>query len=249
MNGQCQPFLLQNAAAAKNVLVPGPKPAFLCDHLITMRLLPTAIFLFLASALPAAPEVAAPPIVQQWAEAQKHMGDIVVDFKMTRTLPTLTAPITANGRFWKLADGQFRWEMGTPPTTVLLFDNQDLHLWDGEKGTWQTLSPNDGRMRMWMQFLNNKEMNAEAMIKTFIPTVTGEQSDVVTIALQPKGLLVRRHLKQVDLQIDPRTNFLRQIRLIQSDDSSVIMTFGNPQPMAAADKSKLQIPASTKSSS
>ena len=214
-----------------------------------MRRLSAALFLALASALAAAPEPATPPIVQQWVEAQKHMGDIVVDFKLTRTLPTLKEPITANGRFWKLADGQFRWEMGSPPSTVLLFDNQDLHVWEAEKNTWQTLSPNDGRMRMWMQFLNSKEMNAEAMTKTFLPTVTGEKPDVVTIALQPKGLLVKRHLKQVDLQIDPRTKYLRQIRLIQSDDSTVIMTFGSPQPMAAADRSKLQIPTSTKSSS
>ncbi len=201
-----------------------------------------SILVFLASAAlcQAAPEAATPPIVQQWVDAQKHMGDIEVDFKLTRTLPTMKEPVVATGHFWKLADGRFRWEMGSPPATILLFDNQDLRVWDGEKNTWQTLSPSDGRMRMWMQFLNTKEMNPEAMAKTFLPTVTGEKPDVVTIALQPKGLLVRRHLKQVDLQIDPRTKYLLQIRLIQSDDSTVLMAFGNPRSMTAADRSKLQ---------
>ncbi|MDB6138172.1 MAG: LolA family protein [Verrucomicrobiaceae bacterium] len=213
-----------------------------------MRLLLAASFLCLATFISAAAEFPTiPPIVQQWVEAQQHMGDIAVDFRLTRSLPTLKEPITADGRFWKQADGQFRWEMGSPPTTVLLFDNKDLHVWDSDKQAWQTLSANDGRMRMWMQFLNSKEMNAEAMTKTFTPTVTDEKPEVVTIALQPKGLIVRKHLKQVDLQIDPRTKYLRQIRILQSDDSSVIMTFGLPHPMAAADKAKLLLPASPKS--
>ncbi len=212
-----------------------------------MRLLPIALLFLLVSPLPAAPETApaVPPIVQQWVEAQQHMGDISVDFRLTRTLPTLKEPITSNGHFWKLADGQFRWEMGSPPSTVLIFDNQMLHMWDAEKKAWQTLSATDNRMRMWMQFLNSKEMSAEGMTKNFIPTVTSETPEVVTIALQPKGLIVRKHLKQVDLQIDPKTKYLRQIRLLQSDDASVIMTFAAPGPLAAADKARVLLPAST----
>ena len=51
-----------------------------------------------------APEVA--PLVRQWIEAQQHMGDIKVGFKLTRTLPTLKEPIVNEGRFWRLADGR-----------------------------------------------------------------------------------------------------------------------------------------------
>ena len=218
-----------------------------------MRLLPALLLLLTASLLPAAPAVPAtaepvviPLIVREWVEAQQHMGDIAVDFRLTRSLPTLKEPITADGRFWKQADGQFRWEMGSPPSTVLIFDNKDLHVWESEKQTWEKLSPNSGGMRMWMQFLNAKEMNPDAMGKTFIPTVTGEEAGFTTVALQPKGLIVRKYLKQVDLQIDPKTKYLKQIRILQNDDASVIMTFALPQTMAPADKAKLQLPAPAK---
>lgn len=210
--------------------------------LIAMRFPFPVLSLFVSVMLHAAPEPVVPAIVQQWVEAQQHMGDIAVDFRLTRNLPTLKEPIASDGKFWKQADGQFRWEMGSPPVTVLIFDNKDLHVWESEKKTWETLSPNSGGMRMWMQFLNSKEMNPEAMTKTFTPTVTGETAEVVTVALQPKGLIVRKHLKQVDLQIDPKTKYLRQIRILQSDDASVIMTFASPRPMAAADKAKLILP-------
>lgn len=184
------------------------------------------------------PEV--PPLVREWVEAQQHMGDIKVGFKLTRTLPTLKDPIVSEGRFWRLADGRFRWELGSPPSTVLLFNNDDLRAWDAASQSWQTLSANDRRMRMWMTFLNSKEMSAETMTKDFVATVTGE-SPIVTIALQPKGFMVKKHLKQVDLQIDPATKHLRQLRIIQSDDATVLMSFGPPQPVPEGDKKGLDL--------
>jgi len=197
--------------------------------------------LLLAARLPAqTPEV--PPMVRQWIEAQQHMGDIKVGFKLTRTLPTLKDPIVNEGRFWRLADGRFRWELGTPPSTVLLFNNNDLRVWDAASQSWQTLSATDRRMKMWMTFLNSKEMSAEAMAKDFLATVTGE-SPVVTIALQPRGFMVKKHLKQVDLQIDPATKHLRQLRIIQSDDATVLMSFGPPQPVPESDKAGLDLQA------
>ncbi len=184
--------------------------------------------------------VEVPPIITEWIAAQQHMGDIKVPFKLTRTLPTMKDPIVASGQFWRLADGRFRWEVGSPASTVLLFDNTDLHLWDDTQKQWQTLSPNEGRMRMWMHFLNSKAMNGEDMVKNFTPTITGQTKEVVTIALQPKGLIVRKHLKQVDLQIDPTTKYLIQIRLIQSDDATLLMSFADPQNLTEAAKGQLQ---------
>jgi outer membrane lipoprotein-sorting protein len=196
-------------------------------------------FTLLASTLLRAVE--APAVINDWIAAQQHMGDIKVGFKMIRTLPTMKDPISNDGQFWRLADGRFRWELGSPAITILMFDNTDLHLWDGNEKKWQTLSPNEGRMRMWMHFLNSKDLNAEEMTKNFIPTVTSETADLITIALQPKGLMVRKHLKQVDLQIDPATKHLRQIRMIQADDSTMLMAFARPETVSAADKSNLQL--------
>lgn len=202
-----------------------------------MRAALLAITLLTSTCLHAAD---APPIIVEWIAAQQHMGDIKVKFKLTRTLVTMKDPIINDGQFWRLADGRFRWEVGAPASTVLLFDNTDLHLWDASRQEWQDLSPNEGRMRMWMHFLHGKDMNADEMLKNFTPTITGETKEVITVALQPKGLMVRKHLKQVDLQIDPATKHLRQIRLIQSDDSTLLMSFASPQTISETDKSQIQ---------
>ena len=179
-------------------------------------------------------------VMNDWIVAQQHMGDIKVGFKIIRTLPTMKEPVTNDGRFWRLADGRFRWELGSPATMVLMFDNKDLHLLDDSQ-KWQTLSPNEGRMRMWMHFLNSKDLNAEQMAKDFIATVTGDTPELITVALQPKGFMVKKHLKQIDLQIDPKTKHLRQIQMVQADDSSMLMAFGAPEAVSQSDKDQLTL--------
>lgn len=92
-----------------------------------------------------------------------------------------------------------------------------------------------------MHFLNAKGLNAEDMTKDFTATITGETKEVITVALQPKGFMVKKHLKQVDLQINPATKYLRQIRMIQADDSSMLMAFGLPENVTPSDKDQLQL--------
>jgi len=179
-------------------------------------------------------------LMNDWIAAQQQMGDIKVGFKMIRTLPTMKEPITNEGRFWRLADGRFRWELGKPTTMVLMFDNKDLHLLDDSQ-KWQKLSPNEGRMRVWMHFLNSKDLNAEQMAKDFTATITGDTPELITVALQPKGFMVKKHLKQIDLQIDPKTKHLRQIQMVQSDGSTMLMAFSRPEDISANDKSQLQL--------
>ncbi len=200
-------------------------------------------FTFLVSTCLHAVEPSA--VMNDWIAAQQQMGDIKVGFKMIRTLVTMKEPITNEGRFWRLADGRFRWELGTPPSTVLVFDNKDLHLLDDSQKKWQTLSPNEGRMRMWMHFLNSKDLSAEQMSKDFTATITGDTPELITVALQPKGFMVKKHLKQIDLQIDPKTKHLRQIQMVQADDSTMLMAFSRPEDLSANDKTQLQLTPSS----
>lgn len=207
-----------------------------------MRAAFLAFFLLASSCLHAVePSV----VMNDWIAAQQQMGDIKVDFKMIRTLATMKEPITNEGRFWRLADGRFRWELGTPPSTVLVFDNKDLYLLDDTQKQWQTLSPNEGRMRMWMHFLNSKDLNAEQVSKDFTATITGDTPELITVALQPKGFMVKKHLKQIDLQIDPKTKHLRQIQMVQADDSTMLMAFSRPEDISANDKTQLQLTPSS----
>ena len=68
------------------------------------------------SAVQAGPDA----VLDQWFAAQKHLLSWSADFTQTRTLPTLTQPLVANGHVDFAMPGDFRWELGRPPRTIAL---------------------------------------------------------------------------------------------------------------------------------
>jgi len=174
-----------------------------------------------------------PPVFEKWTADQKNVGDIEVTFQQTRTTPVLKEPAKSEGRFWKMQDGRFRWELGSPPTTTLLFNGEKAFLKEGKDAAWQTLNPDDRRARAWMRFLNGREMDTASLTENFTVKVTQQEAKFATITLVPKPLLVKKHLKQIDLQIEPGGKRLYLLRIIQGDGSTLTMTFSEPKPAKA----------------
>ena len=210
--------------------------------------LAAAICLIIASALGLAwPQAATlprpsdplPPIMREWAAAQKRVGDIQVSFKQTRTVPALKSPVISEGRFWRFSDGAFRWELGQPPATVLVHDAQEFRVKESPDAPWQVLDEKDGRYRMWAQFLSGRDASPDDLTKNFSVKVVSSQADAVTVAMTPKPLVIRRYLKQVQMEIDPASMRLRQLRVTQGDGATVTMQFYDPKPVSTKDKARL----------
>lgn len=172
-----------------------------------------------------------PTVFEKWTADQKNVGDIQVTFQQTRSTPVLKEPAKSEGRFWKMQDGRFRWELGSPPTTTLLFNGEKAFLKEGKDAVWQTLKPDDRRARAWIRFLDGREMDAASLTENFTVKVTQQEAKFATITLVPKPLLVKKHLKQIDLQIEPGGKRLYLLRIIQGDGSTLTMTLGDPKPV------------------
>jgi outer membrane lipoprotein-sorting protein len=198
----------------------------------------TGVALPQAATLPRPPEPL-PPIMRQWMAAQKKFGDIQVAFTQTRTVPALKKPVVSEGRFWRFADGAFRWELGQPPVTVLVHDRDGFRVKESPEAPWEMLDEKDGRYRMWSQFLNGRDADPDEMTKNFSVKVVANDAGTVTLGMTPKPLVVKRFLKQVQLQIDTESMRLRQMLVIQGDGATMTMRFRDPQPVAAADRERL----------
>ncbi|MBL9179083.1 MAG: outer membrane lipoprotein carrier protein LolA [Verrucomicrobiaceae bacterium] len=188
--------------------------------------------LMILPALPAraAPETPAiPPVFRDWIAAQKGGGSIEVSFTQTRSTPALKEPVQSSGRFWRMADGRFRWELGSPATMILVFDKEAVRLKEHVAAPWQTLKPDDSRVRMWMKFLSGREMNIESLTKNFTLKVTQEEKTFVTVAMIPRPLLIKKYLRQLDMQIEPGGKRLLGFRIVQGDGSTLLMNFGPPE--------------------
>lgn len=179
-----------------------------------------------------------PPLLQQWAEVQKTMPDMVVGFRQTRNTPALKEPLTTMGKFWRFTDGAFRWELGEPAATVLVNDLTEFRVREGS-GEWQMLDAKDGRYRMWSRFLSGNEASPEDLQQHFLVDAVEQTADVTAISLRPKAPFIRRQLRQLDLQISPKTFRLLQLRVLQGDGASLTMTFSEPQSVSAVEKAKL----------
>ena len=176
-----------------------------------------------------------PPVFEKWAADQKTAGDIHVTFQQVRTTPALKEPARSEGRFWKMQDGRFRWELGSPPTTIMIFNGEKGFLKEGKDAAWQELNPDDRRARTWMKFLSGREMDIASLTANFSIKVTQQEAKFATITLVPKPLLVKKHLKQIDMQIEPGGKRMYLLRIIQGDGSTLSITFGEPKPAKAAD--------------
>ena len=177
---------------------------------------------------PVEPAAPLPPLLAEWMTAEKAGGNIHVTFQQSRSMPTLKAPVSSSGEFWRMSDGRFRWQLGQPATLILIHDGKTVRMLEEGTQEWKLLDPKDRRVSMWLSFLGGQDMSAEKMAKGFNAKVASATPERVAFVLQPKSVLVRKHLRQIELHINHKTKHLLQLRLVQGDDSSVTMDFDRP---------------------
>lgn len=173
-----------------------------------------------------------PPLLVQWMQAEKSAGNIHVTFTQSRSTPTLKAPLLAAGEFWRMADGRFRWQIGQPASMILINDGSTVRLKEEGVAEWKTMDPKDRRVGMWLSFLGGQELSSDALARTFQASVASDTPARVAFVLKPRSLVMRKHLRQLELHIDPRTKHLLQMRLVQADESSLTMEFDSPRSAA-----------------
>jgi len=86
---------------------------------------------------------------------------------------------------------------------------------------------------MWMKFLSGREMDAESLTKNFTLKVTQQEKSYVTIAMIPRPLLIKKYLKQLDMQIEPGGKRLLGFRIVQGDGSTLLMNFDPPEKLGS----------------
>ncbi|MES2594295.1 MAG: outer membrane lipoprotein carrier protein LolA [Verrucomicrobiota bacterium] len=186
----------------------------------------------------AKPDEPLPAAMMEWAEAQKDLPDMVVGFRQTRNLPALKQPVVSQGRFWRFRDGAFRWELGdtSQAVTVLVHDAREFRVREAPDSPWKELDENDARYRMWARFLSGREASPEELNRHFLVKESEDTPGISTITLRPKAPFVKRHLKQLDLQISRANKRLVQLRILQGDGATVLMQFDEPKPVSAPEK-------------
>ena len=171
------------------------------------------------------PSRAADPALTAWLSAQINLQTWSAEVIQTRTLKTLTQPLTNTGHIWFAAPNRFRWEIGSPAQTIAVRQaDQMLVIYPRLKRAERY--PLSGELKsQWKEMLGlleagfpRSQADMESRFKLFSMTST---NDVHTAALQPRSPAARRLMPQIKITFATSDFTLRATELQFADGSTL----------------------------
>lgn len=202
---------------------------------------------FLAQNVPAS-AAGLNPEVASWLAAQTNIQSWSADFVQTRTLKSLTQPLSSTGHVWFEAPNRFRWELGHPAQTIAVREAEELlviyprlkrveqfPLTGNQTGPWRDA------LALLEAGFPRSAADLESQYNIASQTVQGGTGRVV---LQPKSASARRMIPQIEIEFDTKDASLRSTQLQFADGSTMRNDFKNPvlNPKVASDEFAPPIP-------
>jgi outer membrane lipoprotein-sorting protein len=181
--------------------------------------------------------------------AQTNVQSWSADFVQTRSLKSLTQPLTAHGHVWFAAPDQFRWELGNPPQTIAVRGtNGDLlviypRLKRVERFvlSGQQTGPWKDALALLEAGFPRSAKDLEAQYEIMEQTV---EKDVVRLVLQPRSAAARRMMPRIIIEFGTGDFSLRATELHFADGSTMRNEFSNPvlNPSVEAERFAPKLP-------
>lgn len=183
------------------------------------------------SALPSARAGETNSVLDAWFAAQKNLHTWSADFVQTRTLKTLTRPLTAKGHIAFAMPNDFRWELGQPAQTIALRHGDEMfvvypRLKRAERYPLGANTPAEWRDTMSLLQAgfprDRKEFDAQFQILSFKETNGDWQ-----LSLQPKSVFARRMMPELVIELATNDLSLASTELVFVDGSTMRNDFTN----------------------
>jgi outer membrane lipoprotein-sorting protein len=166
-----------------------------------------------------------------WLAAQTNIQTWFADFIQTRTLKSLTQPLTATGHVWFAQPNQFRWELGRPPQTIAVRHGDEMlviyprlkraeryPLTGGQTGQWRDA------LALLEAGFPRSQRDLESQYRLLSETVTNATCE---ITLQPKSTSARKMMPQIKIVFGTADFSLRATELHFADGSTMRNDFTN----------------------
>lgn len=190
-----------------------------------------------ATTLHAAPYEA---LFNQWFAAQTNMQNWSADFTQTRSLVALSQPLVSSGKVW-VRPGEFRWELGHPPQTIVVRDPDELLIMyprfkRAEIYPLDKIPP--GPIRDAMSLLDatipRDRASMEEHFQLLSATVT---NSIMQLTLQPKSASARQFVSAIQVGFHTNNFVIADSEMQFADGSTLRNDFTNVvfnQPMDPA---------------
>jgi outer membrane lipoprotein-sorting protein len=170
-------------------------------------------------------------LLSAWLNAQTNIHTWSADFVQTRTLKSLTQPLTAAGHVWFEAPNRFRWELGNPPQTIAVRQPEQMLLVYPRLKRVERYPLNAAGAGSWKDMLalldaGFPRSRAEVESRFNILSQTTENG-IHELTLQPKAESARRMMPEIKIAFDTSDFSLRSTELKFMDGSTMKNAFTN----------------------
>jgi outer membrane lipoprotein-sorting protein len=180
-------------------------------------------------------------VLDAWFAAQKDLHSWAADFVQTRSLKTLTQPLTAAGRLLFEAPNDFRWELGRPAQTIALRNGADLYVIYPALKRAEHYSLGAAAPAQWrdsMSLLNaGFPRNRQEFESQFKVVSVAQSNGLWQLALEPKSKFARQMMPELRIGLTTNNFSLASTELVFVDGSSMRNDFTNAVVNPALDKS------------
>jgi outer membrane lipoprotein-sorting protein len=194
----------------------------------------------------AAPAEPLSPLVIQWLATQTNIHTWSADLVQTRSLKTFTQPLTNHGRVWFAAPDRFRWEVGTPASTIAVRQPAEMLVLYPKLQRAERYPLDGAQAGPWKDTLALLEAGfprsaAElgARFKVLAQTITNA---VCEVALAPRSASARRMMPQIKISFATNDLTLRATELSFADGSTMRNDFANAKLNQAQDETLFNPP-------
>lgn len=191
------------------------------------------VYFFLILFLAAVPLSAAPGPdlgpVKKWVASQAEIESLSADFVQTRSFRTLRDPLERRGHVWFQAPDAFRWELGSPPTRILLRYKEEMAMIEPQKKRAERMDPGAMAERAGQPKLGLMEFPFASDFAEFerqfeILDVQLEGARCA-LTLRPREREARKVVRKIELQFDTSNNHLLVFEITFRDGSSLRNVF------------------------
>jgi outer membrane lipoprotein-sorting protein len=170
-------------------------------------------------------------VLNAWLAAQTNLHTWTADLTQTRTLKTLTQPLTATGHLWFGTPNRFRWELGSPARTIAVRNADEMfviypRLKRAEK---YPLGGNvSGEWRDMLSLLDaGFPRNRADLDSRFQVLSLAETNGAWQLTLQPRSAFARKMMAEIRVGLATNDFLLTSTELVFVDGSCMRNDFTN----------------------
>jgi outer membrane lipoprotein-sorting protein len=193
------------------------------------------------------------PALSSWLAAQTKIQTWSADFVQTRTLKSLAQPLSSPGHIWFATPDRLRWELGSPPQTIVLKVGSELLITYPKLKRVEHFPLTGEATGPWRDALNLLQATfprSESELQsqyTIISQIVHDQT--CEVVLQPKSINARQMIPEFRISFDTQDSSLRWTQLKFGDGSILRNDFKQQVVNPKLDEAMFQpaIPADYKS--